>query len=505
MIDTKEVFKKYTDELTFSKIVDYGTVSEMFLHSVETYPNHIALVDGEEITYQELEDRVAKERSVLAKQGVKAKDFVGVYSPNSSFFVVAYLAITTLGACAVLLPPQLDDKTIFGCSLKFKLSHLLYDEVLSANVEFLKVNNPRVCLISSKEETENSLPAIIPNKEDPCTVIFTGGTTGKSKGALLSNQAVMRGTKNGCYGIKEVFEQKLLLVLPLTHVFGLIRNLLTSLYTGSSLYICRSNKNMFKEMLVYKPTTLVFVPALAEMALKLSKQFNRNMLGDNVKTIICGAATVAPYLAKEYAEIGITLLPGYGLTESANLVSGNPIPLEDSTSVGFIYPDMEYKIVDDELWIKGINVMDEYIGDPEENALSFEDGYFKTGDLVKINEKGMLYITGRKKEIIVLSSGENVYPAEIENKIYELDTVQDCLIYEDDQRLVLEILPRVEVVSKMNIQNLKQYFEEQIKIVNKTLMLHEQINEVIIRETDFVRSAAMKILRSKNGKNRDIK
>ena len=98
---------------------------------------------------------------------------------------------------------------------------------------------------------------------------------GKNKGALLSNQAVMRGVKNGCYGTYDVFGLKYLLVLPLTHVFGLIRNLLTSLYTGSTLFICKNNKDMFRDIAMFQPNILVLVPALAEMALNLSKQFNK--------------------------------------------------------------------------------------------------------------------------------------------------------------------------------------------------------------------------------------
>ncbi len=502
MINTAEVFKPFTDEVTFSKIVDYDSISQMWQNSIKNYPNHIAIVDnGISVTYSELEKQVAGIRGTLVEKGVKAGDFVGVYSPNSLFFVKAYLAVTTIGACAVLLPAHLDKTTVFGCSFKFGFKAILYNTELEENISLVKEKCPNIPLINETCNFSSLKPMVEVAKTLPCTVIFTGGTTGKSKGALLSNQAVVRGAKNGCYGIKEVFEQKLFLVLPLTHVFGLIRNLLTSLYTGSALYICRNNKNMFKEIAEFKPTTLVLVPALAEMALNLSKKFGKNMLGESVKTIICGAATVAPYLAKEYDKIGVKLLPGYGLTESANLVSGNPNPLDDATSVGYVYPEIEYKIVDDELWIKGANVMTMYVGEDEENKKSFEDGYFKTGDLVKINENGMLYIVGRKKEIIVLSSGENVYPAEIENKVYELDAVQDCLVYEYNEQLYLEILPRLEVVNALNIANLQEYFEEKISLINKTLAPYERINKIIIRETDFVRSPAMKILRGKNGKN----
>ena len=102
---------------------------------------------------------------------------------------------------------------------------------------------------------------------------------------------------------------------------------MTSLYTGSDLFICRNNKDMFRDIAVFKPTIIVLVPAVAEMALNLTKQFHKNMLGD-IKTVICGAAKVAPYLISEYDKIGIQLLAGYGLTESSNLVSGNPESLK---------------------------------------------------------------------------------------------------------------------------------------------------------------------------------
>ncbi|MBR2988200.1 MAG: acyl--CoA ligase [Clostridia bacterium] len=501
MINTADIFRPYTDAETFSKIVDYDSVSQMWQHSVDTYPNNVAIVDnGTSVTYAELENQVALIRGTLAQKGIKAGDTVGVYSPNSLFFVQAYLAVTTLGACAVLLPAHLDKTTVFGCYFKFGLKALIYNPVLEENLALIKEKNPGAVLICDLTYGSEKLPMAQVEPTAPCAVIFTGGTTGKSKGALLCNRAIMKGAKNGCYGIRGVFEEKLFLVLPLTHVFGLIRNLMTALYTGSSLYICRDNKNMFKEIMEFQPTTLVLVPALAEMALTLSKKFGRNMLGSSVKTIICGAATVAPYLAKEYDKMGVTLLPGYGLTESANLVSGNPIPLQDATSVGFVYPDIEYKIVDDELWIKGLNVMDKYLGDEEENAIAFEDGYFKTGDLVKMNENGMLYIVGRKKEVIVLSSGENVYPAEIENKVYEIDTVQDCLIYEYNQQIYLEILPRMEVVKALGVEDLEKHYQEKVALINETLAPYEKINKIIVRDTDFVRSPAMKILRGKNGK-----
>ena len=498
------VFTKYTDAETYAKIVDYASVSEMWKHSVQEYANDSAIVDnGENFTYAQLEEEVAKMRGYLLSQGIKKGDNVGMFIPNSAAFVKAFLAITTIGAVAVLLPPQLDEMTVFGCSMKFALNALIYSPALAEKVKFLAEKRPDFKLFEDSVSGEAAPSAEVEGKA-PCCVLFTGGTTGRSKGALLSNQAIMRGAKNGCYGTKDVFGQRYLLILPLTHVFGLVRNLLTNLYTGSSMYICRNNKDMFRDVAIFKPTIMVMVPALAEMALNLSKQFKRNMLGEDLKMIICGASTVAPYLAIEYDKLGVALFPGYGLTESANLVSGNPEPLRKASAVGFIYEGMDYKIVDGELWLKGINMMDGYVGEPEENANAYEDGWFKTGDLVRIDEEGFLFIIGRKKEIIVLPSGENISPAEVETKFGEIDAIQDCLVYENTENersgLVLEVYPRKAVLAALQVADADAYLREEINKVNATLPSIQRINKIVIRETDFVRSPSMKIVRNQNAK-----
>ena len=502
-------FEKYTDSKTFARIVDYKNITEMWESAAAEFCNNLAITDGSEsYTYGAFDVEVAKFRTVLLKNGVSEGDTVGIFSPNSINFIKAYLAINTLGAAAVLLPAHLDAVTVLGCSVKFKLKALVYDEALEAVLDATKEKNPALKLIKSNESAEEKSASVSVPSSSLSTIIFTGGTTGKSKGACLSQRAVVRGTKNGCYGFPDVFEQRYVLALPLTHVFGLIRNTLTPFYTGSSLFVCKNPKNMFKDIAVFRPTIMIFVPALAEMALNLSKQFGKNMLGEDMKVIICGAAAVSPYLVAAYDKLGIKLLPGYGLTESANLVSGNPESLKNPESVGYMYEGMEYKIVDGELWLKGENMMDGYFGD-EENALAYEDGWFKTGDLVRIDEDGFLYITGRIKEIIVLPSGENVSPAELEVKFYAIDAVQDCLVYDiidgGKAQLVLEILPRASVIAAEGISDLEAYFNEKIAPINATLPSFEKINKIVVRDTDFIRTPAMKIARQKNGtlKNRN--
>jgi long-chain acyl-CoA synthetase len=294
------------------------------------------------------------------------------------------------------------------------------------------------------------------------------------------------------------------LILPLSHVFGLIRNLLTALYTGSSLFICRNTKDMFRDIAAFRPSILVLVPALAEMALTLSKKFGRNMLGADLKTIICGAAPVAPFLIKEYDKLGIKLLPGYGLTESANLVSGNPESIRKPDSVGLPFPNQEIKIVDGELWLKGRNMMEGYVGVEEPGA--YEDGWFRTGDLVRLDEEGYLYITGRIKEIIVLPNGENVSPAEVETHFNALPFIQDSQVFEarsalGEPILALEVVLRPTELTDMDDEARKAFAVAELEKVNRTLPGFSQVSRIVVRDTDFERSPAMKIVRYKHVQN----
>ena len=221
-----------------------------------------------------------------------------------------------------------------------------------------------------------------------------------------------------------------------------------------------------------------------------------------MKYIICGAAAVAPYLIKEYAKMGIIVFPGYGLTESANLVSGNPEQASKPESVGIPYPHQEFKIVNGELWLKGWNMMNGYVGEEEENKNAYEDGWFKTGDLVRLDEEGFLYITGRSKDIIILDNGENVSPAEVESYFNTIEVVQDSQVFEDvlengKHILAVEVVPRATELAKLGVENASEYVIEQLKAVNATLPSHMKVSKFVVRDSDFERTPSMKIVRYK--------
>lgn len=499
----KEIFRQYTDEQTFERIKEFTTVSAMWEHCAHEFKDAPAIVDeGKTRSYAELDADVAGFRTLLGDCPVGTR--VAIFAANSYDFVKAYLAVVTSGATAAIFPAHLPAEAVFGCCMMFGIKKLVYQADFEPRLAIVKAKRPDIELIPVSAVSDEKKPAVTCEPKTPCAIVFTGGTTGRSKGALLSNDAVMQGTINGCYGYPDVFGQRYLLVLPLSHVFGLVRNLMTSLYTGSALYICRNNKDMFRDVAIFRPTILVIVPALAEMALTLSKKFGRNMLGADLKTIICGAAPVAPFLIKEYDKLGIKLLPGYGLTESANLVSGNPESIRKPDSVGLPFPNQEIKIVDGELWLKGRNMMEGYVGVEEPGA--YEDGWFRTGDLVRLDEEGYLYITGRIKEIIVLPNGENVSPAEVETHFNALPFIQDSQVFEarsalGEPILALEVVLRPTELTDMDDEARKAFAVAELEKVNRTLPGFSQVSRIVVRDTDFERSPAMKIVRYKHVQN----
>ena len=500
--DTRERFRKYTDAETFARIVEYDTVPQMWERCLRDYADDTAIVDeGRKYSFRTLEDDAAGFRTLLGspKEGTR----VAIFAANSYDFVKAYLATVTAGCTAVIVPAQLDAASVFGCCMMFGVSKLVYQKDFAERLELLRQRRPDIELLAADACCEQKTPMTPCSGKTPCAIVFTGGTTGRSKGALLSHQAVMQGTVNGCYGIREIFGQRYLLILPLSHVFGLIRNLMTSLYTGSSLYICRNNQDMFRDAAAFRPTIMVMVPALADMALTLSRKFKRRMLGDALQTIICGAAAVAPYLIRAYDQMGVQLLAGYGLTESANLVSGNPESLAKPESVGLPFPNQELRIVDGELWLKGRNMMDGYVGVDEPDA--YEDGWFKTGDLVRMDEDGYLYITGRRKEIIVLPNGENVSPAEVEQHFNAIPLIQDSQVFEDENELgrpilALEVVLRPTEMAGAPEAERRAAAVSQLEAVNRTLPAWQQVQRITVRDSDFKRSPAMKIVRYSHGK-----
>lgn len=447
-------------------------------------------------TYAQMGARIARRRTLLKQAGLAPGDCVALFEKNSIDAVESFLAVTSAGMVAVLLPAQLPAPAVVGCCAKFRAKALVVRD------EFREAVQGAPCpLISSSALGDTETPAATVGKEAPAAIFFTGGTTGAPKGALLPHRALMRGTFNGCFiPGSQLFGHVTIGFLPLTHVFGLIAGTLAKLMVGSLWYSAEDMKATIGKLPVIRPTVLVLVPGLVEVLVGLTKMYGPQFLGGRLKTIIAGAANVPPKLMEEFKAFHINVLAGYGMTEGANLTSGNADTDTRPNSVGKIYPGQEVKLVDGEIWIRGDNVFLGYCGDPEQTAATLTpDGWLKTGDLGRFDEDGFLYIVGRIKNIIVLPSGENVSPESIEEPFYQYSAVRDVLVREDAEGvLAVEILPRPEAVDGKSPEEVQALFKQVVEEVNASLPTTHRLAKFTVRKEDFKRTGAMKVSRNQN-------
>ena len=446
-------------------------------------------------TYAELYDRVARRRRFLTEAGLKPGDRVAVMARNGLDAMELYLTVTTAGCTLIMLPNALNDMALAGISMKFGLSAMFCEEC------FMPLTDKVACKVyPSASIADAAAPMAEVTKDTVAAIYFTGGTTGAPKGAVLTHGALMRGALNGCYMPGQTFGNRYIAMLPLSHIFGSVRSFLSVLYTGSVVYVCEDMRAAIGDIPVVRPNVLVLVPGIAEIILNIAKLKGKGFLGD-LKTIISGAAPVPPRLMSAFREFDIDLLAGYGLTEAANLTSGNYNTDKKPDSMGKIYPEQEYKVVDGELWLKGDNLMLGYYNEPEKTAeVMTEDGWLKTGDLVEFDEDGYIYIVGRIKNLILLSNGENVSPEELEDLFYKSPLVKDCLVSEDtmngQQVIAIEILPFMPAFEGASPKEIEARLRKTMEEINAELPPFKRVAKLIVRTEDFKRTGAMKIARN---------
>ena len=448
--------------------------------------------------YKQVCDLVARKRALLNDLGLQKGDKVAILDNSTIEQVEMFLAVTSAGYVAINLPAMLPPQAIVGCCMKFGV------KVLVAGKSFMETVKDAPCkVIAITDCADHTAPVATVDKNDPAAIFFTGGTTGAPKGAILPHRALMRGALNGCYAPgHQLGCHRYANVLPLSHVFGLIRGTLSALYAGGAWYAAANTKDTIGKFPIIKPTCLVAVPGICEILLGLVKMYGKPFLGGSLNYIISGAANVPPKLIAEFDELGISLFAGYGMTEGANLTTGNIDVIERPTSVGKLYPEQEAKVVDGELWFRGDNVFLGYYGEPEKTAETLTpDGWVKTGDLVRFDEDGYMYIVGRIKNLIILSNGENVSPESIEEPFYKDNRLRDCLVKEEEDMdgrkvIAIEILPRIEEFGNSPWEEVEAYFKDLVDKVNATMPSTHHVSKVTVRKEDFKRSGAMKVLRN---------
>lgn len=338
-------------------------------------------------------------------------------------------------------------------------------------------------------------------------LIFTSGTTGVRKGVMLSNHSI---AANTCYDVFAMDEDDVSFsILPMHHVFCYNCDVLKTLYDGGTLCLNGALVNLYKNMLRFEPTAMRMVPSLIQSVLtkiriieKKNPQLTKReaaeqVFGKNFKRILSGSAFLSPTLIDEYAKYGIALRTGYGMSETSARVTTTDFSDECIYSTGKMTGVDEIKIADDgEVLIKGPSLMLGYYKMPEATAEAFtEDGYLHTGDLGRL-EGDHLYLLGRKKNLIILSNGENISPEEIENKFLDDLIVKEIVVHVKDDKIFAEIHPNYELAASQGIDDIEAEIEKIVDRINENSDSNKQIDNFAIRKAPFERTSTGKIKRS---------
>lgn len=401
----------------------------------------------------------------------------------------------------------------------------------------------------SDAEPENILPSEVMRAKprgEMSIMLFTSGTTGSSKCVMLSERNIMSCANAACESVNFTSEDVTMSVLPMHHTYELAITVAEMLY-GATVCINDNLKHVLKNLKLFKPSAMVLVPLFVttfhkkicdevrkkgkERQLQIGMTAANTMrvfgvdvreklfgdilaaFGGNLKKIICGGAAMDPSLMKFFDSLGIELCEGYGITECSPLIAVNPYYKRKYASVGPAVPCCEVMIdaestdekgrIVGEILVKGENVMIGYYDNPEANLDVFtDDGWFRTGDVGYMDSDKYIYITGRKKTVIVLNNGKNVFPEEIEEYLSKIESIKECVVVGRDKGDGSEIMLTAVVYPDFasypedeTIDNIAEDIKKQVLELNRKLPSFKQIRNIDIRKTEFEKTTTKKIKR----------
>jgi long-chain acyl-CoA synthetase len=496
-------------------------------------------------TYAELLARVRRTAAFLGGLGLQPGDRVALFLPNCPEWPEIYLGITGLGLVAVPMDAKLRAQEI-GFILRDSGARVLFCSAAAlpflpdlraqspdlASVVLLDPAPPPAgCL--GYDQAVAAAPATgayadaRPHQDDLAALLYTSGTTGQAKGTMLthgnftSNVTAIRAV------IAIYPEDNFLLVLPLHHTLALTANLLVPLASGSAISFIESLKSFSDDLRATQPTALIGVPLLFEkmyrrvlenlqarlpgrllLKLGLLGLVRRRVLarfGGKLRIMITGGAPCDAELLRAFTHLGLPLLEGYGLTETAPVLTLNPLEQPRPGSVGQPVPGITLRLFDataegvGEIAARGPNVMRGYYGQPDATASAFREGWFLTGDLGRFDAEGYLTITGRKKCLIVNREGKNINPEEVEAQALKSPLIQEALVlgYRESgehvgEHVGLIVVPRDDALSAPNAE---QRIRTDLKRVLHAIADYKHPRRIVIRREEFEKTSTGKIKR----------
>ena len=381
--------------------------------------------------------------------------------------------------------------------------------------------------------------------DDPCAIVFTSGTTGANKGVVLTH-------RNFCANVDNIIETipteySSFSLLPMNHVFELSCNIMTAFYMNAVIYINDSLKNILENIQLFKPDAMNAVPLVlegiyngiwaaaaeqgtAEILHKLVDFSNRmrekgvdlrpilfrsirKKFGDKFPTLVCGGAPSRREYVTGLGDFGFRVYNGYGLTESSPSVTLNMDAAKDPTSAGFPVPRDEVRIHEPdadgvgEIWIRGDNVFSEYYKDEAATAASFEDGWFKTGDYGRMTPENELFVVGRKKTLLILDNGKNVFPEDIEFSVMDaVPYIRESCAFQSEKTIagvkraviVLGVyVSHDDFPGKTDEEIVAAVREDVLNRVNRTLPSYKKVGDLLVSFEEFEKTSTRKVVRQK--------
>lgn len=498
-----------------------STIREILVHTQQRYGAEDAIrykVKKDTVeakTYNQLKEDSEGFSRALETLGEKGSH-IAVIGATSYSWLTAYFGTVNSGSVAVPLDAALPAEEVCELIDRADVTVLVADEIRRDVMEIVKDRCPKLKhLISMQKETGDDTALslwqlveenrgafdFVPDADALCTIMFTSGTTGKSKGVMLTQRNMAENAT--CLDMRIPERTVILSVLPIHHAYCLSMDILKGASIGAVVCINDSLLRVLKNIKLFEPNIILMVPLMIEtFAKKLEETdwlpapiIKAKVFGKQLHTICSGGAYLNPDYLKRFRKYGITILQGYGMTECAPVISTNTPDNKKDGSIGRCMPNCQVKVVDEELWVKGTSVMQGYYKMPEETAETLEDGWLKTGDLGYVDEDGFLFLTGRKKNLIITPNGENVSPEELENRIGSARLVQEILVREKDGVIEAEVFPDMEYASRKKIKDVEAEIRKIVDDYNDKAPLYKRVTSVKLRDTEFEKNTTKKIKR----------
>ena len=532
-----------------------------------TSPNEVS-----EMTYRQLYSSYKNVGTAICSLGLSGKK-IAIIGENSPLWVIALTAVIGSGSVAVpldkdLLPAQVENflqlsevEAVF-CSSRYaeKISAMelpnlkvIIDFDGKGSIDKRYYSFEKIVALGSKLVSggDKSFRNCRYDRSKMSLLIFTSGTTGTSKGVMLSEDNILTALNAASNMINLKNNNVLLSVLPMHHTYEMTAGQLTAIRLGLTICVNNSLKYVMRNMKKFQPTAMVVVPLyvntikkkiadeiknrnkqkIVDVGVKATKALRKvgldtrglvfseilSALGGKLKTMICGGAATDPEAIKWFEDLGINIYQGYGITECSPLVAVNPLVNVNYNSVGLPIPGSRVKIISDEtgkevdlpcgeigeICVKGGHVMLGYYNNEAATKDAFtQEGYFRTGDFGYMDKDNYLYITGRKKNIIILDNGKNVYPEEIEEYLERVDSIKECVVIGRENAsgevvITALIYPDYDLFKESTDEQIIEKMRSEVANINKVLPTFKQIRNIEIKKSEFEKTTTRKIIRYK--------